>query len=198
MDPEGLPSSPVRPTAFALIVAAPTAQPALQAMLHRENFDSLSVDEPYAALVELLAKPLVYRAVVLSLHGLYREELTVIKTIRAKLPHVSVWLAHTDGRQAALAEAMRLGASGLLSEEGLHAFSDDEPTTSELAKLSSLAATQANTERTGIVEALTTDERAHEPDEIPDESEPILSADELRALLADSGTWPSSASESES
>src|SRR4029079_7461695 len=76
------------------------------------------LDDPYAATVELLKRPLVYRALVVSLSSLYREELPVIATIRKRLPHVDIWLAHTEGRQAAMVEALRLGAAGLLADDG--------------------------------------------------------------------------------
>ena len=66
---------------------------------------------------------------VLSLQSLYRDELAVITTVRQRFPHVSVWLAHTDGRAAALVEAMRLGAEALVSSNGVHALGEnnDEP-----------------------------------------------------------------------
>ena len=76
--------------------------------------------EPYQAIVELLERPLAYDALVLSLPTLYREELNIIRTIRERLGHLDVFVADTDGRHAALAEAMRLGATGLLGDEGLH------------------------------------------------------------------------------
>lgn len=83
--------------------------------------------DPYAAMLELCRRPLVYRALVLSLQSLYRDELSVITTVRRRFPHVSIWLAHTDGRQAALAESMRLGAEALIDESGVHPLAD-EPT----------------------------------------------------------------------
>jgi DNA-binding NarL/FixJ family response regulator len=84
------------------------------------GFGATEADDPYAAMAELCRRPLVYRAVILSLASLYREELSMIPAVKARFPHVEVWLAQTDGRQAALAEGMRLGADGLLAEDGLH------------------------------------------------------------------------------
>ena len=62
-----------------------------------------------------------YRGCVLSLQSVYREEISMIVcTLKRRLPELEIWLSHTDGRQSALAKAMRLGADGLLGEEGLH------------------------------------------------------------------------------
>ena len=81
-------------------------------------FDSVS--DPYSAMAELLAAKAEFPGVVLSLQSLYREEIAMVRTLKRRLPHLEVWLAHTDNRQAALAEAMRFGADGLLGDEGLH------------------------------------------------------------------------------
>ncbi len=118
-------SSTGRAGGQVLIVAGEHAQAELRDLAERAGLGAHACGDPYAAVVELLRRPLVFRAVVLSLQNLYREELTIIKTLRTRLPHVDVWLAHTDGRHAAMAEALRLGATGLLSEEGVYRFTDD-------------------------------------------------------------------------
>ena len=109
-----------RPTGRALIVgsAAGRAQPV--SVMQGLGFGCVEFDDPYAAMVELCRRPLVYRAIILGLTSLYREELYLIDGVKRRYPHVEVWLTQTDGRQAALAEAMRLGADGLLAEDGLH------------------------------------------------------------------------------
>jgi DNA-binding NarL/FixJ family response regulator len=204
--------------AHVLVVASGGAQPALQATLRNAGYDAFSVDDPYAALLELLVKPMVYRAVVMSLQGLYREELSVIRTLRARLPHVEVWLAHTDGRHAAMAEAVRLGAGGILSDEGLHRFDESAsaPATSEPAASATLSARalmlgepcsdaipvaaptahSVSGESTGGHDEST---GASHSSDLPDSlasGEPILSAEELTALLAEpepassGATWP--------
>jgi hypothetical protein len=211
-------------TAHVLVVASPNAQPALQALLRNAGYDALCVEDPYAALLELLVKPMVYRAVVLSLQGLYREELSVIRTLRARLSHVEVWLAHTDGRHAAMAEAVRLGAGGILSDEGLHRLDEpsaaplDAPTASTLnarAKLIGDGAAQpiapaapsahsfaaadeehraahdgpsASSSHDDVANAYDDAPPVSLAPELPDSlvsGEPILSAEELSALLAD-------------
>jgi hypothetical protein len=68
----------------------------------------------------LCRRPSTYGAFILSLRGVFREELTLIETVKGRFPHVEVWLTDIDGRQSALAEAMRLGAAGLLGADGLH------------------------------------------------------------------------------
>src|SRR5947207_14679494 len=108
----------------ALIVGNAQGRGATLAAMQALGFACAELDDPYAATAELLKRPLVYRALVLSLSSLYREELSAIPTVRGRLPHVDIWLAHTEGRQAAMVEALRLGAAGLLAEDGaLHRIS---------------------------------------------------------------------------
>jgi len=156
----------------ALIVGNPQGRGATLAAMQALGFTCAELDDPYAATAELLKRPLVYRALVLSLSSLYREEIAVIATVRKRLPHVDVWLAHTEGRQAAMVEALRLGAAGLLAEDGaLHRISGQaqepaptEPHAGEIAPESGESDLSA--------------------------TEPVLSADELRALLQEHPATP--------
>ena len=92
------------------------------ALIHLEGigFVCIEADDPYSAMVELSSRPQEYRALVLSLQSVYREELSLIATVKARFPQIEIWLTDTDGRQAAMADAMCLGADGLLGEDGLH------------------------------------------------------------------------------
>jgi len=112
----------------ALIVGRPPFRGAPAAALHRRGYSCTEVDEPYEAMVNLCKRPLFYSAIILSLNSLYREELPIIASIRRRFTHVDIWLSDTDGRQAALAEAMRLGANGLFADDGLHRVSGDSAT----------------------------------------------------------------------
>ena len=120
-------NSPPAASGQALALVASASATDLTEELTRLGYRVTAIDDPYAAMVELLDRPLVYRALVVSLPALYREELSIIRAVRSRLPHVDVLLDHTDGRHAALAEAMRLGATGLLSEEAIHRLADVEP-----------------------------------------------------------------------
>jgi hypothetical protein len=131
--------------------------------------------------LELSRRRLVYRALIISLASLYREELSLITTVKRRMPHVEIWLAHTDGRQATLAEAMRLGAEGLIDDEGLHRIAAPTPEIVEHAPPQALdpeSEPQASQQQTSIIE-------------------PVLTAEELRALLQDQPAMPPSGVESE-
>lgn len=163
-----------------LALVADASLEELNGELSRLGYKATATDDPYAALMELLDRPLVYRALVISLPAVYREELSIIRTVRQKLPHVDVLLAHTDGRHAALAEAMRLGATALLSEEAVHRLADVKPPPEDAAEHATVTAAP-------ISEA----EPAAEPEaDGPDEIEPLLTAEELRALLQEQPTLP--------
>ena len=113
-------------------------------LLRQQGFTCQEADDPYQAMLELSRPAAVYRALVVSLAGLYREELPLIGAVKRWLPGVEIWLTNTEGRVAAMAEAMRLGADGLLAA-----------------------------------------------DEFPSGAgEPVLSAEELRALLQDQPVFP--------
>src|SRR5436190_14254318 len=109
-----------RPSGRALVVGNAAGRVEPLGTLQRMGYACAEADDPYAAMAEVCRRPMVYRAVILSLASLHREELALVPGIKRRFPHVEVWLTHTDGRQASLAEAMRLGADGLLSGEGLH------------------------------------------------------------------------------
>src|SRR5215218_9354040 len=119
-----------RPIGRALIVANPAGRADLLSAMQRLGYGASELDDPYAAMAELCQRPLAYRAVVLSLAGLYREELNLMPAIKRRFPHIEIWLSHTDGRQGALADAMRLGADGMLAEDGLHRLAIADGSTS--------------------------------------------------------------------
>src|SRR5271170_5535789 len=109
-----------RPSGRVIVVANASLQHQPDAVMQQLGFQCEPVNDPYAAMAEVCANPGSFHAIVLSLQSLYREELSVIATIKRRFAYLEIWLTHTDGRQAALAEAMRLGADGLLAGDGLH------------------------------------------------------------------------------
>ena len=143
---------------------------------------------------------------VLSLSSLYREELQIIAAVKRRYPHVEVWLTQTEGRAAAMAEAMRLGADGLLLEDGFHraAVSSPSPDTSmpQRSTIAQPPASPASASRpsTAPVSVPRPPAYVNAPALVGDASmlefgdhddatgEPILSAEELRALLQDPPT----------
>ena len=173
-----------RPSGRALIVGQPAYRPAPLQSLQRRGYSCTEVDDPYEAMVYLCKRPLFYSTLILSLNSLYREELTIIASIKRRFSHVDVWLSDTDGRQAALAEAMRQGADGLFAEDGLHRIAGGTTGAAGLQgplpeAAVELAKPQSVTEKT-----------AAEPEKSAD---PLLTAEELRALLHESpGTGPAS------
>jgi hypothetical protein len=167
-----------RPTGRALLVSNPGSRAAVRETLVRLGFGCAEADDPYSAMVELCRRPLVYRAVILSLAGLYREELTIIAAIKRRYPHVELWLAHTDGRQSALAEAMRLGADGLLDDDGLHRVALQSVPQLQVPIVEEPVGREPDSR---VIED-GMDERAN--------GEPILSSDELKALLQEEPTPP--------
>src|SRR4051812_36588223 len=113
-----------RPAGKMLIIANPAMQNQPAQTLQQLGFEAQIVADPYSAMTELLAPHAKFRGCVLSLQSLYREEIAMVRTLKRELPQLEIWLAHTDQRQAALADAMRFGADGLLSDDGLHRIAE--------------------------------------------------------------------------
>ncbi len=169
------PARPGRPTPRAAVVSA--SGEGVCNLLRAKGMQVEAFADPYSAAVEVFRRPLAFRVVVLSLRGVYREELSLIGTLRRRLPHVEVWLAEVEGRSGALATAVAAGASALLDDEGLHRFEGAEPT--EPAQ---------RDERESAPPPAAVPEG--EPADDPRESDSLLSADELRALLHDEPAAP--------
>jgi len=169
-----------RPAGRALIVGSPPSRAASVSTLQRLGFQCAELDDPYTAMAELSRRPLVYRALILSLAGIYPEELILIKVIKTRLPHIEIWLTQTDGRMSALAEAQRMGAVGLLTEEGMFR------TTAEGApeQVAQVPPTHP------IPPTPLPPAPAISIDPDPNSTEPILTADELRALLQEEPLLP--------
>lgn len=188
-----------RPAGRALLIGSESCRPEPSQLLRQLGFQCGEVEDPYAAMAELARRPRAYWAIVLSLTSLYREELQLIATVRRRYPHVEIWLTHTDGRAAALAEAMQLGAQGLLTNEGLHrmavsgAPSPAGPSmagaaASAMSPISSpLFATPTSPppDAGDAPAAATARQPIDDPAAYVDDAtgEPVLTAEELRALL---------------
>ena len=169
-----------RPIGRALVVASVSSRSQPLAVLQQLGYSCAEADDPYTAMAELCRRPLVYRALILSLTSLYKEELAIVQSIKQRFPHIEVWLTQTDGRQASLAEAMRMGADGLLSEDGLH-------------RIAMALAIGPPAMVCTPIEPFDRSASAHDSaDESLDNEagigEPVLTADELRALLQEQPT----------
>ncbi len=175
-----------RPTGRALVVGAASARErAVEALQRVYGFECATADDPYHAMLELCRRRLAYAALVLSLAGMYREELTLVATVKRRFPHLEIWLAHTDGRQASLAEAMRLGADGLLADDGLHRIAAVGPASASLPEPIPSATEVAIPEAAEHADAGSVETAP---------GEPVLTSDELRALLQDQPSMPPSGS----
>jgi DNA-binding NarL/FixJ family response regulator len=179
-----------------LLIGSAATRPAVVESLGRLGYVCGEAEDPYVGMMELCRRSLVYQAVILSLASLYREELPIIRAIKRRFPHAEVWLAHTDGRQATLAEAMRLGADGLLDSDGLHRIA--------VGGISVETAEPSRVEERSFADTARSDlpreTKFHdlEPDDLDTSDEPILSADELKALLHEQPTSPHAGDEAES
>jgi hypothetical protein len=194
-----------RPAGRALVIGGESCRAEPAHLLRELGFQCGEADDPYAAMAELARRPRIYSAIVLSLTSLFREELALIATIKRRYPYMEVWLTHTDGRAAAMAEAISLGAAGLLDEKGLHRMMPAGAVTGAAVSVASSPALTAVSPISSPLFATPTSPPpdagagAGQPSEPPaaaapetpngylDETtgEPVLTAEELRALLQD-------------
>jgi len=174
-----------RPTGRAIVVGSAGCRGSAVQTLRGLGFATIEADDPYSAAAELSRRSMTYRAMILCLNSLYREELAFIGSIKHRYPHIDIWLSQTDGRAAALTEALRLGADGLLSDDGPHRFAMTEHAG---ANTGGQAASGTNSP-TPQPKPVARPEGAEQPRpmvkifaEAPI-ADPVLTADELRALL---------------
>lgn len=216
---------------LALVVGTPEKRRHVIPAVQARDLSPVEVDDPYTAMAELCRLPgddahgsSGVSVLLLSLQSLYREELQIITAVRQRFPRVLIWLTDLDGRSASLAEAMRLGIDGLLSEDGLHRLSDRSfaPADQRALKVSNTASPPIVPARqNGHARPMPGSPRKASQDEPrrvadprsagqqtrsvpvagplsdgPEDSygyspdEPLLSADELRALLQDPDPTP--------
>ena len=163
-----------RPSGRAIVVGSAGCRSAAVGTLRGLGYATIEADDPYSAAAELARRSMTYRTMILCLNSLYREELAFIAAVKHRYPHIDIGLSQTDGRAAALAEALRLGADGLLSDDGPHRFALSEP-----------VAGAGNGEKPAAPTPQMK-EQAKPTVKIFAESpiaDPVLTADELRALL---------------
>lgn len=186
----------------ALVVGSAACRAHARTTLARTPYEFAGAEDAYSATAELCRRPLAYRIVILCLNSTYREELALITTVRRRFRHVDVYLAQTDGRHAALAEAVRLGAVGLLAEDGLHRVDDSGGVTPPPEGARAPTPPVVNPSPAQRMLPLTDTSDAappaaaalDEPDPYADDptatGEAVLTADELRALLHEHPTLP--------
>lgn len=177
-----------RPSGRALLIGTAATRLGVVESLGRMGYSLAEADDPYAGMLAFCRRSLDFQAVILSLASLYREELPIIQTIKRRFPHVEVWLSHTDGRPGALAEAMRLGAEGLLDDDGLHRIAVGQPDFAQSTPVSGYLADPAPLRIAPSPVAHETDMDLDDPQ--GSSGEPILSADELKALLQEQPAAP--------
>lgn len=197
------PAVPRPEPGHALVVAGQGAHAAPVALLHRMGLVCEVVNDPYSAMVGLVRRGGDCRAMVLNLQSLFREELVLISAVKGRYPKVEIWLTHAEGRMAALAEAMRYGADALVSEDGLHRLTPEPPPVmmERPAQVVAppVAAPVAAPRPVAVAPTVVPSGSAPvrnisriEPVGVPREelafNEPVLTADELRALLHEDGS----------
>jgi hypothetical protein len=161
-----------RPTGRSLLIGGPAAGPEPAAALRRLGHSCVEIEDPYAAMALLCAQPLAYSSIVLSLNTLFRDELHLIAAVKQRYAHIEIWLARFEGRQTVVDEAMKFGADGLLDADGMHRIAAVTPVAPPAEK------------QTAPPPAAAMETSSFEQS-FP---EPVLSAEELRALLDDPPT----------
>lgn len=156
--------------------------------------------EPYAAMAELASRPLVYRALVLPLSQLFPEELALARVVKKRFPHVQIFASEVPARISG-EELKRLGVDAVLNETGLNGLGHSAEE-SGLARTAGPARGRAgsptNFSDVGAGE-LKGERRTNGENErnapmatsSGGDSEAVLTAEELRALLHEDPLPPS-------
>jgi hypothetical protein len=171
-----------RPAGRALLVGGSGCRAEPLGHLTGRGFQCAEAEDPYSAMIELVRAPGNFQCVVVSLQSLFREELGFVAAVKRRWPALDVWLTQTDGRAAALAEAMRLGADGLLTEDGLVRTAATAPpplTLHRPPESEPIPMPLASPEAAGP----SSESGFHDHFHDDTNGEPVLTAEELRALL---------------
>ena len=102
-----------------LVVAPDAGRERTLAALRELGYVAEAAPDPYAAVARLARDRGEFAGLVLSLAGIFTEELSLIQTLK-RLGRLEVVVCDMDGRGAEFAEAMRLGADALLAGGFLH------------------------------------------------------------------------------
>jgi hypothetical protein len=183
-----------RPTGRGLLIGRQGSREGCAAAIRRLGFTLEERDDPYSAMAEIARNSASYSAVFVMLGGLFKQEFSIIPAIKTRYGHVEIWLAQTDGRQSAMGEAMQLGADGLLTDEGLHRLvaaereqaeppADPAPVRSELVQSEPAVAQMTQTKNAPQENSAGQIAAGLSQLNQGGFAEPILTADELRALL---------------
>jgi hypothetical protein len=92
-----------------LLIEGDQAAPELAAVAHSRGWQIDAQPDPYAAMLALARRPLVYRGLLLALDALYPTELTILRAVGHRYPHVERLVCR--GTPTQLAEAEALGAT---------------------------------------------------------------------------------------
>ncbi|HWB54836.1 MAG TPA: hypothetical protein VG722_11610 [Tepidisphaeraceae bacterium] len=112
--------------------------------------------DPYAAMAELTSRPLVYRTLVLPIPELFPEELALAQVVKTRYPHIRIIASDVPEQSARLEDLRRFGIQEILSDGRVQPIVAPAP------------------------------ESPSPPVEKSKSSpEPVLTAEELRALLDD-------------
>lgn len=160
--------------------------------LHRLGAACVVLDDPYHAAAEIGHRPGSYAALVLCLPCCYTDELPVITAVCRCSPTTRVLVAAADQHVSMLTAALRLGAVGVLTGQGVE-WIGVLPTPTPAALVAENAETAAlaepaEAETTVETPAEVTDEATDDMDDADSEIapiEPVLTAEELHALLHD-------------
>src|SRR5205823_9900063 len=87
-DVSGVSLPVTRPIGRALLVANPASRPQPLAALQRLGYSCAEADDPYTGMLELCRNALAYRALIVSLASLFKEELPFIESVKRRFPHV--------------------------------------------------------------------------------------------------------------
>jgi hypothetical protein len=140
----------------ALLIGRRVADDDADALVELGMQVELSAD-PYAAMAELTSRPLAYRAVVLPVPELFPEELVLARVVKKRYPHLQIIASDVPEGSNRLEELRREGIEAILSAGRLRP-----------------------------IEAAPKSEPAPPPAENAKSApEPVLTAEELRALLGD-------------
>ncbi|MEM6562204.1 MAG: hypothetical protein AAF656_11435 [Planctomycetota bacterium] len=162
--PESVPTGRV-----ALVATGPMRDRRAETLM-TAGYDVHGFDDPYAAMLAICRKPLVFRALAVSLQAIYPKELDLVSAVAQRFPHVRLLACDTDGRRTTLIDAVQRGVTDILDDHGI----TPADTERESADVSLANPAELTDEETAALAR---------PTDTP--TDPVLTPEEIRALLSD-------------
>ena len=165
-----------------------------QTSVLRHPLTEIHLPDPYVAMLHIARDPGAVSRVFIDLQQFFDSEIPFVAAVRAIAPQCRIIALGSESRPSLLAKAIGAGVDGLLAD-GKIRWLRESPLRSQPLSRTNPIETSAAIELVDPPETLSTADSTRDPtdssaSDFPGAAEPLLTAEELKALLSDHGIQP--------